>query len=192
MLLAKKLVLVDESTIAKLSRLSNIRGKRFTNLVNDILKLEIEADEKLNLSLKDIMHHYKLLDILLKFTAVIPREPFNELLNSSYAKKSGKEWRESGILLGKQFRLCYNSTTEILSIIPQLAKTLQPKVNTSINFNSETLTLTCISTSVTPTELRLLTYFLEGFISALNYKLKKKEFPRNKISVLKFVTVNKS
>lgn len=169
----KKLVVVRGDVLAKIAHIANREGKTITAFTNEVLEQAIRA-YGMKLSLSDAVELYTLMKIVREGgVSMVPREILRYLILKAY--KSHRDelaamFQEAGSWFGR-YILARVRDRDPLDFVKQLLHvSIWDAREIHVNRDGGRLTVRCVAPQLSTEETELLAAYIEGLISALEFK----------------------
>ena len=182
----KKLIAVQNDLVQKVVRIANIKGRTVYSFVNEIMEQAIEAEE-MGRSLKEVVEHYKLIEIEKKTGSVlIPREILNLMIRRLFERNDeslADVFYKTGQWLGKYCQTRF-SGEDSLRVIEKIVQGLFWEISEfDITKKTDEILVQCIGSKIPSSYTTLLSTFIEGLIHTFEYSTVKKNVSKGNISL---------
>ncbi|MFW6117613.1 MAG: hypothetical protein ACOC6G_03415 [Thermoproteota archaeon] len=166
----KKLVLIPDSVVSDLMRISNKQGKKFYDFMTEILQQILRTYEG-GKNPQEVIDSYQLMEVhKLSGDVMMPKEVFDRILAKLYPKQKNffkKEWYEWGQFVAQYLGVKFEDPVQ--GLVQLLRKNRWELNEVALNKEKDSVKIRCVSSLLSQEKTELLTEFIQGNMHALGY-----------------------
>lgn len=166
----KRLVYVSSSMVSKLSELARKKGVSISRLVEDSLKLVIEAN-RIGYDIQDALEVLRAFKFMRALGGIyIPRQLLEEVFTGEKSiERLFEKWHESGRIFGSYLK--EKTSDPLKTLIPLLEVLRWDFSEVSVEHINENHKLRCVSNAMSDEETRYYSEFLTGIVEGIGGKV---------------------
>ncbi|MEM2125694.1 MAG: hypothetical protein QXQ53_04785 [Candidatus Methanosuratincola sp.] len=169
----KKLVYISEGILDEVAEISKRKGESITKYIEDLLEQAVRIDrlgfrsEELA-DLLEVIHVQRILG-----ANFVPLDVANSVIEDGSEGGLGEKWYESGKLYGRYIRERFRDPVGVLKLMLQVMRWDLNEV--AAIQDGQSVTVRCVSTSLTKPGAFSLSKFVEGAMHGMGYRTEKIE-----------------